>query len=249
MLDTIKTQSIVVNDMEKLQEIIDNYNINLKKLQDVDFKIDIRTKSINLEEEIGVILINSSKVMRDNAKHHFEKIVTDALQFISQDNTYKFIIKESQQRGKPAYEFYIETLVNGHVSEQKPEEACGGGFVDIISVTLKVAYLVIFQSPKIMNLTLLLDEPGKMISEQMSIKFAEYVKFLGKQFGLNITMITHSDNLANIADQTFVVEKNSNGISQVNTLANIQSSYVVKDVQSILEKKGESDEPGKDIQD
>lgn len=172
----------------------------------------IETANQELEKAI-VILTQAAVTSRDNARAHFEKIITDALQFVSQSQDYEFMIKELTGRAKASYEFYIKSTVNGVECIQKPEDANGGGFVDIISVAAKYAYLEIFNDPKVMSGTLLYDEPGKMISEQMSVKFAEYIKFLGNHYGRQTIMVTHNDNLSNVADKTFVVRKDRNGIS------------------------------------
>jgi len=180
---------------------------------------DLQTKITSLEtmnqclEKVIIILTQAATTSRDNARAHFEKIITDALQFVSQSKDYEFVIKELTGRAKASYEFYIKSTVNGVECLQKPEDANGGGFVDIISVAAKYAYLEIFNDPRIMSGTLLYDEPGKMISEQMSVKFAEYIKFLGNHYDRQTIMVTHNDNLSNVADKTFVVRKNSSGIS------------------------------------
>ena len=197
-------------------------NLIIAKQNEATLKKDIATiqgKISSLEsisqslEKIIIILTQAATTSRDNARAHFEKIITDALQFVSQSKDYEFVIKELTGRAKASYEFYIKSTVNGVECLQKPEDANGGGFVDIISVAAKYAYLEIFNDPKIMNGTLLYDEPGKMISEQMSVKFAEYIKFLGNHYNRQTIMITHNDNLSNVADKTFVVRKDNNGIS------------------------------------
>lgn len=180
---------------------------------------DLQTKITSLEtmnqclEKVIIILTQAATTSRDNARAHFEKIITDALQFVSQSKDYEFVIKELTGRAKASYEFYIKSTVNGVECLQKPEDANGGGFVDIISVAAKYAYLEIFNDPRIMSGTLLYDEPGKMISEQMSVKFAEYIKFLGNHYDRQTIMVTHNDNLSNVADKTFVVRKDSSGVS------------------------------------
>lgn len=197
-------------------------NVIIAKQNEANLKKDIATikgKAQTLEtmnqnlEKVIVILTQAATTSRDNARAHFEKIITDALQFVTQSKDYEFIIKELTGRAKASYEFYIKSTVNGVECIQKPEDANGGGFVDIISVAAKYAYREIFNDPKIMSDTLLYDEPGKMISEQMSVKFAEYIKFLGNHYGRQTIMITHNENLSNVADKTFVVRKDRNGIS------------------------------------
>jgi len=216
-------------------------NVIIAKQNETMLKKDIATiksKMSSLEamnqnlEKVIVILTQAATTSRDNARTHFEKIITDALQFVSQSKDYEFVIKELTGRVKASYEFYIKSTVNGVECIQKPEDANGGGFVDIISVAAKYAYLEIFNDPKIMSGTLLYDEPGKMISEQMSVKFAEYIKFLGNHYGRQTIMVTHNDNLSNVADKTFVVRKDNNGIST----ATEQSAMAVAfdDVEELL---------------
>lgn len=191
----------------------------------------------NLERVI-LILTQAGTISRDNARAHFEKIVTDALQFITQSRDYEFVIQELTGRAKASYEFFIKSTVNGVECIQRPEDANGGGFVDIISVAAKYAYLEIFNDPRIMSGTLLYDEPGKMISEQMSIKFAEYIKFLGKHYNRQTIMITHNENLSNVADKTFQVRKDRNGISKatdVSLLGLATTQTFVDEITSVME--------------
>ena len=201
----IETQVVIAKQNES----------NIKKdIADLKQKTDTIDKMNLVLDQVVVVLTQAATTSRDNARSHFEKIVTDALQFVTQSTDYEFVIQELTGRAKASYEFYIKSTVNGVECMQKPEDANGGGFVDIISVAAKYAYLEIFNDPKIMSGTLLFDEPGKMISEQMSIKFAEYIKFLGNHYGRQTIMVTHNDNLSNVADKTFLVQKNSNGVSK-----------------------------------
>lgn len=226
-LKQLETNVIIAKEKEH------NLNNEIKFLQ---YKIKtMEDENIALEKVI-TILTAAATASRDNARQHFEKIITDALQFISQSKDYEFMIKELTGRAKASYEFYIKSTVNGVECIQKPEDANGGGFVDIISVVAKYAYLEIFNDPKIMNATLFYDEPGKMISEQMSVKFAEYIKFLGSHYNRQTIMITHNDNLSSVADKTFLVRKDANGISTVSELNTIVSQIDFSDIDKMEEE-------------
>lgn len=211
-----------IKDNKKLSQV---HLINATKHEDLTKEIaGLQSKIKALEDEnlmleqVIQIFTQAATVSRDNARKHFEKIVTDALQFITQSKDYEFIIQELTGRAKASYEFYVKSTVNGVECIQKPEDSNGGGFVDIISLAAKYAYLEIFNDPKIMNDSLLYDEPAKMVSEQMSVKLAEYIKFLGSHYNRQTIMVTHNDNLSNVADKTFIITKDNNGISKANTL-------------------------------
>lgn len=177
-------------------------------------KISQLDNSVQYNKKAMLILTEAGKISREQARVHFEKIVTSALQFITQSTDYEFVIDELD-RSKASYEFYIKSTVNGVECLQKPEEANGGGFIDIIALAAKYAYLEIFSDPKIMSGTLIFDEPGKMISEDISIKFAEYIKFLGKQYNRQTIMITHNNNISSVADKSLYIHKDNQGISHV----------------------------------
>ena len=205
-----------LKDMEKKLIIATENKLNVEnEIKALDQKIDTYTNENDDLQRVIAILTQTSSISRDNARSHFEKIVTNALQFVTQSTDYEFLIQEIPGRAKASYEFYIKSTVNGIECIQKPEDSNGGGFIDIISVACKYAYREIFNDPRIQCDTLLYDEPGKMISEKMSVKFAEYIKFLGSHYDRQTIMVTHNDSLANTGDLTYYVSKNNLGVSSV----------------------------------
>lgn len=203
---------------EFIQNEIDKLKNSIKSLDD---------RNNDLNKAIASLSVISNN-KRNKAKEHFEKIVTNALQFITQDDTYEFVIKELPNRQKPSYEFYIKSVIDGNEVLRKPEDSSGGGFIDIISTALKYAYLEIFNDPKTTCSTLIYDEPGKMISKDMSVKFAEYIKFLGKTYNKQTIMISHNENLINVADKVFNIQKDSNGISQVQDIKALDTDIMMQ---------------------
>jgi DNA repair exonuclease SbcCD ATPase subunit len=198
-------------------------------------KINQLTDENDVLSKVILVLTESSNVARNNAKNHFEKIITEALQYVTQSTDYEFVIQEMVDRSKASYEFFIKTTINGEESLQSPKDANGGGFVDIISVAAKYAYLELFNDPKIQCGTVFLDEPGKMIDEQRSIKFAEYIKELGKNYNKQTIMITHNTSLKDIADQTYYVSQNANLISQVSELQDVPLANIENIVKEQLD--------------
>jgi len=196
---------------DRIEQEIIYYDTEIQKLTDEN---EILNKVI-------LVLTESSNLARNTAKAHFEKIITEALQYVTQSTDYEFVIQEINDRSKASYEFYIKTTINGEESLQNPKDANGGGFVDIISVAAKYAYLELFNDPKIQCGTVFLDEPGKMIDEQRSIKFAEYIKELGSNYNKQTIMITHNTSLKDVADQTYYVSQNANLITQVTEVQDV----------------------------
>lgn len=178
-----------------IQKTINDYNMMI---------IDLEEK-INLCDKSSMVLNNVSLDAKKSVTAFLEEVVTDALQFIS-GGDYSFKIEIDDTGKTTKCEFYIEEKVGEEISKQKPEDSCGGGFVDIISTTLRYAYLNLYNNPRLCG-PIILDEPGKMISSEMSIKFGEFIKKLGDEFDRQTIMITHNDNITAIADNVEVVVK------------------------------------------
>lgn len=211
---------------EFFQEQADNRaNIIKKDKQDMDI----------LKKQI-LILTECSTVMREKARQHFETIITEALKYVTQSEDYEFVIQEKTERNKASYEFYIKTIINGEESLQNPKDANGGGFIDIISVAAKYAYLELFKNPRIKNSSILLDEPGKMIDEQRSIKFAEYIKELGDSYGKQTIMITHNTTLSDVADKTYYVSQGDDLISKVSEIDQVMLESIESQVKEELDE-------------
>lgn len=196
---------------ERLESLKSNYNMMIGERNRIiadnqkdELEIENLNNLLEITKQVLALLNTVSAEAREKAKNQLESIVTSALQYISEDD-YEFKI-EMLNRGKPSCEFYVVSQINGIESRQKPQDACGGGFVDIISTALRYTYLNAFKDPVINN-AVLLDEPGKMVSELASVKFAEFVKFLGNSFNRQTIMVTHNDNLLNVADNTHLVDK------------------------------------------
>lgn len=215
---------------DTIDKIKDIYNKKTGARDNIVKNIDRAKKSKDKQEILSMqyskaleLLNQVSIEARLKAKVHLETIVTEALQYISGAD-YAFKI-DMLNRGKPSCDFYVESTINGIRTRQKPENACGGGFVDIISTALRYAYLEIFSDPAIKNSCIILDEPGKMISEQASVKFGEFIKFLGNNFDKETIMITHNENIASMAEKTHYADQ-LNGVSKI-------SSVNLKDIDNI----------------
>ena len=230
-LKTIQERSIELQNGYISKKAI--YDRIQNEIIDYTKKIDKLIDENDILNKVILVLTESSNLARSKAKKHFEKIVTEALQYVTQSTDYEFVIKEKKDKTKASYEFFIKTTVNGEESLQDPKDANGGGFIDIISVASKYAYLELFNDPKIQCGTVFLDEPGKMIDEQRSIKFAEYIKELGKSYNKQTIMITHNTNLKDVADQTYYVTQNSDLISNVSEVHDIP----LDNIESIVKER------------
>ncbi|MEB1810164.1 MAG: ATP-binding protein [Bacillaceae bacterium] len=167
-------------------------------------------------EKARVLLQQSAEYAREQAKQQIESLVTNALQFIF-GPLFEFQIEIEEQGNKPVAEFYVVSDYEGIKVKTKPQEARGGGVVDIVTLALRVALIETTQ-PK-MDGPILLDEPGKHVSGEYVLYLYEFLKSISTMFDRQIIMITHNQHLAQSGDRAYYVDIRD-GISEVNRTDN-----------------------------
>jgi len=84
-------------------------------------------------------------------------------------------------------------------------EELGGGVIDIVSFALRVTAWAISNNRS--DNVMLLDEPIKNLDSTRIPRAGEMIKKLSSDLGLQFLIVTHSDELMNIADSMFIVKK------------------------------------------
>jgi len=140
-------------------------------------------------------------------EYHISDVVTMAFEAIF-DDPYSFEVEFVQRRNKTECDLWFGRDGN----KVDPVSSSGGGVVDVASFALRVAAWSM-QRPRTRPV-LLLDEPFKHLSTELLPKAAEMLKRLSDQLGIQVIMVTHSEELAEVADQVFRVSMRR-GVSMV----------------------------------
>lgn len=209
----------VINMIEnQLNEEFKEYHIkeammlNLKKNKDEE---EEKLKTLELEidklRRVKILLQKTSQFAREQSKKQMEYLITQCLQYIF-DSKMEFFIDIKEKGEKIEAEFYVVSEQNNNKITTKPQEARGGGVVDIISLAIRIAMMEIHY-PKIEG-PLILDEPAKHVSEDYIVNVAEFLKNVSSMFNRQIIMVTHNSHLLESGDYVYRVTLN-NGISVV----------------------------------
>ncbi|MFC4077917.1 ATP-binding protein [Salinithrix halophila] len=172
-------------------------------LTDVEERLAALSAKRDIFDKVRVLLQQSAEHARAQAKAQMETLVTNALQYIF-GPLFRFEIELTEHGGKPVAEFYVITDWEGTSVKTKPQEARGGGIVDITSLALRIALIETFR-PRPKG-PLILDEPGKHVSREYVVPMLEFLKSTGEMFGRQIVLITHDPHLTEGADQAFEVQ-------------------------------------------
>ncbi len=131
---------------------------------------------------------------RQELQEKINDLVTMALQTIFQDDTIKFMVNFVSRRGQSEVEFGI--LINGESMKGDLKDTYGGGMLDIVATTLKLALTLAFEKLEGRFGPICFDEVGKFISKDYVLAFAKFVRTFAERNKKQIIYITHNRDIA-----------------------------------------------------
>jgi DNA repair exonuclease SbcCD ATPase subunit len=186
---------------EQLEAQKDSLIQEIKKLE----------KSIEATEKVRILIQKVSEYAREQSRRQIETLVTGCLQYIFESDL-EFRIEINEARGRPEADFLVISKINDEEIKTRPQEARGGGVVDIISLALRFAML---QCSNIDTVgPVILDEPAKHVSDEYIARVGDFLKQTAKLFDRQIIMVTHNRYLSEIADVKYKVEMRD-GVSRI----------------------------------
>ncbi len=177
-------------------------------LQDQKRKKEQRVTELKHEvdnlRQVARLLNLAGDYARRESKETMEKLVTNALKMVFQgDHIFHIDFEERAERSEA--EFSVSTKYGGEqVVQNDPRDSRGGGIVDVISLALRVALLETSR-PRIEG-PLILDEPGKHVSEQYVRQVAEFLNAVCVSFDRQVIMVTHNQHLADAGNIAYHIE-------------------------------------------
>lgn len=213
---------------QKLQVAKENWQ---KKKSERDFlykqKEDVVQKVREIEKEkekldkVRLLLQKSANFARNQSKEQIQMLVQNALQYVF-GSSFRFEIELSDPDNTKnvAAEFYAITDWEGTTIRNKPQDSRGGGVVDIISLALRIAVLESIYPRR--EGPILLDEPGKHVSEDYIVPMVNFLRDISENLGRQIVMVTHNTHLSESADQAYHVRLRG-GESEVTLLRRLDN--------------------------
>jgi DNA repair exonuclease SbcCD ATPase subunit len=171
--------------------------------------LDNLNDRIKLLEQAQAFLQKVAQDTQECLKLDIESIVNLALETCF-PNEYKFQLQFNIARGKTDAELVFLSQKTGRPID--PMNASGGGVVDLTAFALRIASYALEQGA---DNVIILDEPFRFISRDLQARAGEILKTLSEKLGLQILMVTHINEMIDIADKVFEVKKNSDGRSIV----------------------------------
>ena len=152
--------------------------------------LDSIQKNLQAASEAQQLLQASASAVQSRAHARIAHIVTRCLKTVFGPEAYDFEIRFEQKRGKT--EARCVFIRDG--SELDPISSAGGGVIDVVSMALRLACLLL-TTPKRRRL-LCLDEPMRMVSKEYRPLVAQLLLQLAQELDLQLILCTHHPDLA-----------------------------------------------------
>ena len=186
-------------------EIEEKLNKLKVKKQSTEELLNSRKQRLEEIKQETETLLKSQSVLQEVAKEvqsklsvKIDSIVNLALATCFGDE-YKFELRYVSARGKTEVEFVL--LQNG--KEIDPMNQNGGGLIDILVFSLRVAVFNISHTDNIM----IFDEPFRFVSKGFREKVAELVHTLSERLNIQFIEVTHVEELMENSDKRFIIKK------------------------------------------
>ncbi len=161
-------------------------------------------EEIECLEQVRLLLSAAAEYAREQGRRQMELLVTQALQFVFGGDL-EFRVKIEEKRERAEAEFLVSSTYGGETRvETTPQDARGGGVVDVISLALRLAFLQALRPP--VGGPLVLDEPAKHVSDEFAPQVARFLKECSQALGRQVIMVSHNQHLADAADVAYLVE-------------------------------------------
>lgn len=199
--------------ISKKENLIREKQVKKKKM------IQVKKNIINYKKARNVLLEVSEKT-QNKIKIKIEEIITLALRSVF-DEEFVFVLKFLQKRNR------VEAVPTIKIGDEEfdPKDELGGAIIDIISFVFR---------PILWGMTkektrpiFILDEPFRFTGSLVK-KAGEMVKFLSKELGLQIIIISHDRRLIKFCDQVYKVKK----IRNKSFVRKIKSAEPIKEVKN-----------------
>jgi ABC-type glutathione transport system ATPase component len=185
--------------------------VRRKFLQDsLDDKIE---KAVTAKELVANqvkarwVLTEVAQLTQTKFKAKVESLVTMAIQSVF-DRPFQFHLEFERKRNKMECRPVVTEIVDGQERiYEDPENDMGGGAMDIISFAFRIVLWSLERPPS--RNVIILDEPMKNMGKLITLG-GQVLREISHKLGFQLVIITHEDELIDIADRSYQVLHDGN---------------------------------------
>lgn len=152
-------------------------------------RLEHHRQQLELAEQSQQLLQVVAQQVQETAHRQIAEVVSKCMRAVFGEESYQFRIDFERKRGKT--EARLLFVRDGQ--EVDPMEAAGGGVLDIASLALRVAAIMLAR-PRRRRL-IVVDEPMRFLSRSNQVKGRDLLETLAHELGFQVILTTHSDAL------------------------------------------------------
>jgi len=191
--DILKYRDIISKAQGVHQEYTEELESHEKELKLLESEYEDHKK-------VRVIFQQAALDTQSYLESHLSSIVTNALKSVFFEKNIEFIAKFDAKRNGMECNLYV--LDNGEEYDIMDDK--GFGLADVVSFSLRVAYVLLDSSSNV----LILDEPFRNLDRTRIPYAAKMVKELSTKLKIQFIMVTHIEELADYADNNIKIVMN-----------------------------------------
>jgi len=188
-------------EIEKIHSLFNKIQAKKSNLEEsLNYKIVCvkeEKKELKCLVKARYVLIKVSEIMQKKFKVKVENLVNIAIHSVF-DRPFKFILGFERRKNKLECIPYIEENGDKYI----PKNDMGGGILPVISFALRIV-LWSLEKPRSRNV-IILDEPMIGVGSLIG-RASQMIKTISKKLNIQIIMLTHSDELKEIADTVYKI--------------------------------------------
>jgi DNA repair exonuclease SbcCD ATPase subunit len=197
---------------KRISEIVGKHLLLSDQKNNASLQLKEDKRALQVHLKVLEIFQEISILVQDNFVYHVTSTANMALALMFDDG-YKirmdFEVKRSQSEAK------IDLVQGDSEHGINPVDASGGGLVDILSMTFRVALWSLQKEST--RPILVLDEPMKFVDEERQVIGSQVIKEISERLGLQFIIVSHKDVLIESASKAFRVNKRK-GVSNVKSI-------------------------------
>lgn len=182
---------------------LEEYRVKKEQLESRKQEIKVIENKLASLKRVASIFKKSAVSSQSYLSEYLTALVTDSIKVVFPDRNLVFKVDFSTNR---------DTQCNISLEEDGKKlslfDSEGYGVLDIISIVLRAAYIILDKSEKIM----ILDEPFRNLSVDRHEAASQMLCDLSHRLRMQIIINTHLIGIEDIADKTILIKRNQNGL-------------------------------------
>lgn len=175
---------------QKLDRLLDDHQHARRQVQVEEDALREAQDRLQNAQEAQQAIQQIARTIQESCHRQVSEIASRCLQAVFGKDTYRLEIRFEEKRGKTEARIVLVTA-EGELHD--PINECGGGIIDVISFSLRLAALLLSFPQK--RRLLVLDEYWKHLSARYRPAMRRLLEKISQEMNVQIVYVTHAEEL------------------------------------------------------